>query len=286
MNSVTCHSVDIHLPYLRLSGLTNHGGNKPPLLALHGWLDNAGSFEELIPYWHDFNVLAIDLPGHGLSDQRSLDSHYHFIDWVYDIYQLVEHLGWQELYIVGHSMGAMIGSVFAAVCPELVKKLFMIDAIGLITTEADQTTAQLRQSLISRTRIAERNHKSVYPSRTAALDARVQVGGIGLSAATLLAKRGVKQVEDGYIWVSDPRLRATSALRLVPQQAEDYIRNIQCPVMMVAGEESSGLIQSMKAHFEPMFAQIECRQMPGGHHCHMTDPYIAATMATTFFGKC
>ena len=39
-----------------------------PWIALHGWLDNCGSFDRLIPYFpKDQRVICIDIPGHGFS---------------------------------------------------------------------------------------------------------------------------------------------------------------------------------------------------------------------------
>ena len=80
------------LPHITLAGFTNSNVGKPPLLLLHGWLDNAGSFETMLPYLDQYHVIAVDLPGHGLSQHRSLDAHYHFVDWIYDVSQLIEHL--------------------------------------------------------------------------------------------------------------------------------------------------------------------------------------------------
>lgn len=275
------------LPHTRLAGLTNNRTDKPPLLALHGWLDNAGSFEQMIPFWQDFNVVAIDFPGHGLSNMRSDDAHYHFVDWVYDVHQLIEHLGWQEFYLVGHSMGAMVGSVFSATFPEKVRKLFMIDSIGLITTDESQTTEQLRKSVQFRANFAKRYANTVrkgsYKDFDTAISARVHAGGVSNKEAQILAKRGVVAVDNGYIWRSDGRLRAPSALRLSIKQAGNFISNIQCPVKMVAGDEGSDLVNQLREHFEPLFANIDITTMPGGHHCHMTHPKIAADLAREFF---
>ena len=45
-----------------------------PVLASHGWLDNAGTFASLAPLLPDCEIVALDLAGHGLSDARSADS--------------------------------------------------------------------------------------------------------------------------------------------------------------------------------------------------------------------
>ena len=48
-----------------------------PILALHGWLDNALSFASLAPLLTDYHMIALDLSGQGLSDHRSPDATYH-----------------------------------------------------------------------------------------------------------------------------------------------------------------------------------------------------------------
>ncbi|MGH8605107.1 MAG: alpha/beta fold hydrolase, partial [Gammaproteobacteria bacterium] len=48
-----------------------------PLIALHGWLDNAASFDPLASYLDEFDLVALDLAGHGLSDHRPKGVHYH-----------------------------------------------------------------------------------------------------------------------------------------------------------------------------------------------------------------
>lgn len=55
------------------------------MLALHGWQDNAGTWERLIPFLlPDVSVLAIDLPGHGLSSHYPAGQMYYlFWDGVY-----------------------------------------------------------------------------------------------------------------------------------------------------------------------------------------------------------
>ena len=124
------------------------------VLCLHGWLDNAASFLPLMQHFEDElihkRIIAIDWPGHGNSSHRSVDAHYHFIDWVYDLLQLFEINQWQQVDIVAHSMGGMIASAFAAAFPEKVRSLTLLDSIGFISNKAEQTTQQLRDGMLSR----------------------------------------------------------------------------------------------------------------------------------------
>ncbi|MDA9840190.1 alpha/beta hydrolase, partial [Porticoccaceae bacterium] len=43
----------------------------PPVIALHGWLDNANTFDRMLPHMENLHVIAVDLAGHGRSDFRS-----------------------------------------------------------------------------------------------------------------------------------------------------------------------------------------------------------------------
>ena len=53
--------ITFQLPHLTLRGLTNGNEQAPVLLCLHGWLDNAASFEPLSQYLSKYHVIAIEI---------------------------------------------------------------------------------------------------------------------------------------------------------------------------------------------------------------------------------
>jgi len=88
------------------------------VLATHGWLDNASTFDLLAPRLEGCEVVALDLAGHGLSGSRSPDAAYNIWEDVGDLLAVCEQLGWARCNLLGHSRGAAIAMLFAGAFPE------------------------------------------------------------------------------------------------------------------------------------------------------------------------
>ncbi|XP_044939695.1 serine hydrolase-like protein 2 isoform X1 [Mustela putorius furo] len=100
----------------------------PPVLCLHGWLDNASSFDRLIPLLpKDFCYVAMDFGGHGLSSHYSPGLPYYQENFVSEIRRVVAALKWKHFSIVGHSFGGAVGAMFSSIFPEMVNKLILLD---------------------------------------------------------------------------------------------------------------------------------------------------------------
>ena len=67
---MTGRDVRLLLPNLSLAARDWGPAAAPPVLALHGWLDNAASFDRLAPLLDGLRIVALDLPGHGRSVGR------------------------------------------------------------------------------------------------------------------------------------------------------------------------------------------------------------------------
>ncbi|PCI63639.1 MAG: alpha/beta hydrolase [Gammaproteobacteria bacterium] len=297
--------IEYQLSSLSIKGLTNkrvdkHNNVEKPLLCLHGWLDNAASFLPLMPYLD--NVLAIDWPGHGLSSHRSSDAHYHFVDYVYDLLALFDENSWPALDIVGHSMGGMIASVFAATFPEKVKSLTLIDSIGFITAEAETTTENLRQGLLSRLKLSNKQkHQQLkakqqeqaqksrkiksHANLDSAIKARLSVSDLQYGDAKLLVERGTKQSEDGFYWCSDPRLMTKSPLRLSTSQAQQIISSIDIPVQLIYGDKGMDMVKLGIEQYKIHFKCFKSTMLSGGHHVHMEQPKATAALIAYFIDR-
>ncbi len=73
--------------------------------------------------YHGFNVLAVDLPGHGKSAGPALLSIQNMAAWTVS---LLDAVGIEKAALVGHSMGSLIALEAAANAPQRVEKLVLV----------------------------------------------------------------------------------------------------------------------------------------------------------------
>ncbi|MCC5827107.1 alpha/beta hydrolase [Alkalimonas sp.] len=250
-----------------------------PILCLHGWLDNAASFLPLAKQLKGFPLLALEFPGHGHSSHRSSYAAYYFFDWVQDLVALCRQQQWQDLIIIGHSMGGMVATALAASFPELVKQLVLIDSLGFVVADEATVARQLRLGIESRLKPPS-SRVPCYPSLKAAAEARLKQSDFTLTEAMLLAERGTVQQADGFRWRADMRLRQQSVYRLSSAQAKALIAAVECPVLAVLAQD--GMFKEQPVAWQACYAHLHRQMVNGGHHCHMTEAKQVAAYIQRF----
>ena len=129
------------MPYISVRGVDHYyewikkpfaGPNKPVVVFVHGW---AGSAR----YWKttadtlstQFDCLLYDLRGFGRSQSRVtksanddglIDLSYELEEYAHDLGTLLERFELQQVYLMAHSMGASIGTLFLNLYPQRVNK--------------------------------------------------------------------------------------------------------------------------------------------------------------------
>src|ERR1700751_6259332 len=120
--------------YYHSQGLRLHfsdwgNAQAPPLLLVHGGLDHSRSWDDLArALRHDFHVVAPDLRGHGESEW-AIGSSYSLADHVYDLTGLVKAAGFENVSIVGHSMGGLGSRTYSGVFREKGSRLPVLDGV-------------------------------------------------------------------------------------------------------------------------------------------------------------
>ena len=118
------------------------------IFLMHGWLDNCGSFQPLLQYFtSEYRMICIDSPGHGLSSHYPPGMMYQSLDSLINIRRVANYFNIDKFGIIGHSMGANYGLLFAATHPEMVDFLVMLDIAKLIARPLEATVQRARLSV-------------------------------------------------------------------------------------------------------------------------------------------
>lgn len=267
----------------RLAALRfGHGG--APVLALHGWLDNAASFVPVAPHLPGLDLVALDLPGHGASAHLPASAEYTLIAAARAALAAADALGWSRFVLLGHSMGAATATLLAAAAPERIERLALIEALGGLTETEDRTAQRLRDAFAVQAEPAG-TRRRLFPDLATAVRARLQVGGLGESAARLLVERSIAPSADGtgFTWRSDARLTRPTAVRMSEAQMRDVIASIQCRVRLVHARPAFRFFpEDVRESRVRCLREAEVIGLDGGHHLHMDDATLVAAALGDF----
>ncbi len=272
---------------LILSGATvslaacHHPGPGPSVIALHGWMDNAGTFEPLASLLPDLDLVALDLPGHGRSQHRPPEAFYHFIDWVPEVLAAADSLGWERFGLLGHSMGAGIATLVAGTAPERLERMVLLEGLGPMTSPESESVALLRRSLSFQLQ----KEAPTYPSFEATVE-RLEKRGLTRAGAEALAKRAVVKCERGFRFGHDPRLRVPSRTRLTEPQVLAFIRAIEADTLLILAEDGLKFPEPQVRSRLQALTGGQVTQAPGGHHFHLDQPAGVAPLVSQWLNRC
>ena len=125
-------------------------GDGPPLYMVHGIGARKSGWSALVALLKDdFTCITYDLRGHGESPvpppPYSLD------ELVEDLEALRAKLGHEQIHVIGHSLGGMIGPAYARTHPQRVR------SVGLLSTAAGRSEEGIGQPALDQ-RFDDRPH--------------------------------------------------------------------------------------------------------------------------------
>lgn len=275
--------VSYQLDWGTVRGLCWGNPNEIKVVATHGWLDNCHSFLPLAGHWsrEHGGLLVLDWAGHGFSDHRPVGSYYHFIDYAYDLWHLIQQQGWQNLTLLGHSMGGFVSNVVAALCPERIKSLILIEAFGLLVSDGTNAREQMQKGFASRKKLQKPRWRS-YNNFDSAVEARAVQADFASELVGLIVERGCKRSEDGrWHWRADARVKTISAYRLPSAAVEDLVKELTMPVVVVRGTGGYDKLENALEKWQDNVPDFCCMVLEGGHHVHMEQPGKIAELLRT-----
>jgi pimeloyl-ACP methyl ester carboxylesterase len=240
------------------------------VLALHGWLDNAASFDIIAPLLHA-DIVALDLAGHGLSYHRTPQASYNVWEDLPDIVRVADMLQWPVFDVIGHSRGAIISALLAAALPERIGGAVLLDGLRPHPVSEEDFAQQL--GLFLREHLAPRRAPSAYDSIEHAIKLRARAAGMSEASAALIAKRGLTQIEKSWYWHHDPRLRYASAVKMTQTNIDAVMKQLaRMPHRIFCADRGAGAVLKEYGELERWSRELNFEMLSGGHHFHMEAP--------------
>lgn len=168
--------------------------------------------------YHGYNVLALDLPGHGRSDGPLLTRVDVLADW---LWRLLDTVGVDSVSLVGHSMGSLIATEAAAGAPERVTHLALLGAaMPMAVSDALLSAAKAN------------DHLALDMVNVWGHGARAHFGGHPVPGLWM-AGAGIRLLERAAPDVLYTDLKACNDYRSGLERA----KSVTCPVMLLLGRE-------------------------------------------------
>lgn len=242
-------------------------GSGPVIVLLHGISSGAASWAPLAENLPGYRLLAWDAPGYGDSQPLALEQPT-AADYARRLAEWLEALGIERCVLVGHSLGAMMASAFAAQFPERLAGVILADpAQGYRDADAAKREAVYRGRW---TQLTEQGHAAYAANRAPRL---LRDGA---------AEADIERVRDGM-----RRLHiggfAQASWMLANDALEGYvIGRVPVPALVLCGDEDRITLPEDARALATRLA-LPYRAIPrAGHASYIDAPQAFAEAIDTF----
>jgi pimeloyl-ACP methyl ester carboxylesterase len=251
-------------------------GHGPPLVLVHGSGMSASTWAPLLPHLTDHRVIALDLPGFGLSDAfdyagGSLRRHA-----VAQLTSLLDALALERVPVIGTSLGGMWALCLAVEAPERITALASlgVPAVALPGMRGDLAFTALSTPGVRRV-VARIGSPSVAVTRRS-----LAHGAIGPRAAELAPEGFFDVVHEG---MQQPGFRTAMlshmwlAMRMGRPRPENFLsdgelRRIAAPVLMIWGDEDPYGGPEIGRRAAALIPDADLEVISGRHAPFLDDP--------------
>lgn len=265
-----------------------------PVLCLHGWADNCGTFNKLIPLLpKECRYVAVDFAGHGFSSHRPDGVFYSFPLYIADVRRVVDALQWKRFSIIGHSMGGNVAGLYSALYPEMVDAVVLLDSYGFLATDPKELPKVMKQGideLLKFEKISVEKKVKVYTYEQAVKRLSDVNPTLSEQSINTLLERGLVHVDGGVMFSRDLRINLKNIVRSTLEQSLEMQSRIQASVLviLVEGGLDKMFAESDQKKFTSALLQGYREQnhkvvtVPGDHHVHLNNPEVIAPLVSDF----
>jgi pimeloyl-ACP methyl ester carboxylesterase len=250
-------TLDLHVQDYGVAG-------KPSILCVHGGAANAHWFDFVARGFHpDYHVRAVDLRGHGDSAwDRSATPDYSYKRHAADIHELTEKLDLRDFVLIGHSMGGMVSSVYAAIYPGRARAFIVVDSNLVMTPER----------IAGFNAVGNRAGREYASQEEFVANYRVRPGGSTADPRMLrhIAQHGGRRFEDGR-WRHKVDRKVYGSRELFDSLA--LWNHIRIPSLLMKAANSTRMAMEAIAEVRSRAPQVQVAVVPDSdHHIPLDNP--------------
>jgi len=248
------------------TGGADFEAEKPLVVFVHGVSLNRTSWSLQTRYFahHGYNVLAVDLPGHGRSEGPALASIEEMADW---LAALIDATGVGRASVIGHSMGSFVALQWAATHPKQATKIVVLGVAEAMPVHPELLAA------------AERQDPLAYELMMGWSLAAASHRGSHEQPGMWMLDGGIRLFRDNPPEVVSIDLNACATY----QGAVAAAGRITCPTLFLLGaEDKMTPVRGARSVIESM-ANCEVRILPGtGHFIQVEQARTTIAVLSTF----
>jgi len=256
----------------------------PTLVYLHGWGDSGSTFQFVVDaLQNEWHVVAPDWRGFGRSVIEC--SSYWFPDYLADLHALLEMYSPDEpARLIGHSMGANVGGLYAGTLPERVRAFVNIEGFGLNDSDPGAAPQRYRQWLKA---LGASRDFTTYPDRRS-LATKIENRNPRMSAAQanfVAGEWGIPREDGRFRLRADARHKLPNPVLYRRAEAEACWRRISADVLLVSGGASDFAASAALGETDA-WQGAEAIEIPkAGHMLHFETATELAAAIEAFLGK-
>lgn len=255
--------------YVEVDGLKLHvqdygTAGKPQMLCVHGSAAHAHWYDFVASGLNDeFHVLAPDQRGHGDSEwDRSANPEYNYDRYAADLHELCEKLDLRDFILIGHSMGGLVSTVYAATYPGRARAFILVDSSLNMPAEriANMNAVGSREGSSYATASEFLANYKIRPSGSSATPDMVR--HLGMHSG--------RQFEDGR-WRN--KVDRNVYARRVGRNLIPYWAHIKIPALLLSGDRSNRISPQIVAQVKEHAPQVHVAEVAGcDHHLTLDNP--------------
>lgn len=267
-------------------------GNKDglPVVMIHGWPESSYCWEGVTEFLDpNIRVIAPDLRGLGDSERTMDVTAYKKEELAKDVIEVIDALGIDEFFLVGHDWGGIVAQELAFLVPDRVKKFVILNIPILTNVKGAEKMGEIMAS------IKFFPYWYQYFQMQPILPETMIKGNERTWVSFFYGEQGLKgiipaETINEYVRcysIDNTPATAASYYRAMPLETPHWEtligKKFAMPSLYIYGNEDTVILPANITHLEDCFDSIRVEQIKAAHFLHEEKPSEVAELMNDFF---